>query len=283
MSLAQSAGLKSAHLGRALGEPSASERKEPEPVAGYVDLKGVRTWYEERGEGDPLVLMHGGFTDSRSFDGNLACLADRFRVLLPERRGHGHTPDVEGPITLDLMAQDTVAFLEEIAGGPARLAGYSAGATVALLVALRRPDLVERLVLISGVFQRGGWILAPSTEGDLPQQIVEAYGEVSPDGVEHLEVVRGKIADSAAVEPALSVADLWDVACRTLVMGGDDDLVTLEHTIALYRALPSAELAVVPGTSHTLLLEKPELCTRLIADFLTAGPVPTMVPIRRAS
>src|SRR4051794_35015115 len=115
-------------------------------MVAHVDLNGVRTWYDERGEGEPLVLLHGGLTDSRDFTGNLDALAERFRVLLPERRGHGHTPDVPGPITAELMARDTVAFLEQVVGGAAYLVGYSAGATVALWTAARRPDLVRRLV-----------------------------------------------------------------------------------------------------------------------------------------
>ncbi|MEV4065685.1 alpha/beta fold hydrolase, partial [Nonomuraea dietziae] len=127
-------------------------------MADYVDVNGVRTWYDERGEGDPLVLLHGGLTDSRDFTGNLDALADRFRLLLPERRGHGHTADVEGPITIGVMAQDTIAFLDKTVDGPVRLAGYSAGAIVALWVAVRRPDLVERLVLVSGGFHPDGMI-----------------------------------------------------------------------------------------------------------------------------
>jgi pimeloyl-ACP methyl ester carboxylesterase len=73
-------------------------------VADYVDVNGVRTWYEERGEGESIVLLHGGFSDSRDFAGNLDGLADRFRVYLPERRGHGHTPDADGPITYALLS-----------------------------------------------------------------------------------------------------------------------------------------------------------------------------------
>ena len=91
-------------------------------------------WYDERGEGDPLVLLHGGLTDCRDFTGNLDTLASRFRLLLPERRGHGHTADVAGPITLAVMAQDTIAFLDKLVGEPVRLVGYSAGAAVALRV-----------------------------------------------------------------------------------------------------------------------------------------------------
>jgi len=83
-------------------------------------------------------------------------------------------------------------------------------------------------------------------------------------------------------EPTLTVADLRHVTCRTLVMVGDDDEVTLEHASLFYRALPQGELAIVPGTSHGLLVEKPELSNRIILDFLTKDPVRTFAPIRRA-
>jgi pimeloyl-ACP methyl ester carboxylesterase len=252
-------------------------------VADYVRLNGVPTWYDDRGEGDPLVLLHGGFSDSRDFAGNLDRLADRFRLFMPERRGHGHTPDADGPITHDLMADDTIAFLEDIVGGPAHVAGYSDGATLATLIALRRPDLVRRLVLISGGFHPSGWIFLPDANAEMPPQIVEAYGEVSPDGVEHLPVVAGKLARAAAEDPGLEASELAGISSRTLVLAADDDLVHLEHTIALYRGIRDSELAVVPGTSHPLLMEKPELCLTLVTDFLTTDPVPTLVPIRRAS
>jgi pimeloyl-ACP methyl ester carboxylesterase len=97
----------------------------------------MRTWYEEHGEGEALVLLHPGGADARAWGPALGPLAERFHVYTPERRGQGRTADVEGPISYELMAADTVAFLEEVVGGPAHLVGYSAGAVVAPLVALR--------------------------------------------------------------------------------------------------------------------------------------------------
>jgi pimeloyl-ACP methyl ester carboxylesterase len=96
-------------------------------------------------------------------------------------------------------------------------------------------------------------------------------------------VVSAKLARVNWEEPTLTASDLNGITSRTLVMLGDDDEVTLEHAIALYRGLPDAELAVVPGTSHGLLHEKPALCNTIIVDFLTTDPVPTIAPVRRAS
>ncbi len=248
----------------------------------YVDIDGVHTFYERTGTGAPLVLLHPGLVDSRAFTPNVAALSEHFETFMPERRGHGRTPDVEGPITFDLMAKDTIGFLEHVVGRAAPLVGCSDGAIVALLVALRRPDLVERLVFVAGVFHHEGWlpeVIDPKNEP--PQFLADSYAEVSPDGAAHFPIVADKLARMHVVEPTLATADLAGIRCRTLVMLGDDDEVTLEHAVSLYRALPTAELAVVPGTSHGLLVEKPAICNRLVLDFLARDPTPTFAPIRR--
>ncbi|MGH2963126.1 MAG: alpha/beta fold hydrolase [Solirubrobacterales bacterium] len=253
-------------------------------MAGYEELGAVRTWYDEHGEGEPLALLHPGGADARAWAPNIDALAAHFHVFTPERRGHGRTPDVEGPITYELMAADTIAFLEEVVGGPAHLVGCSAGASVALHVALRRPDLTRRLVLIAGVFHRDGWFPAAiDPDASPPDVLAEGYAELSPDGPDHFPVVHAKLARMNWEEPTITASELSGVKKRTLVMVGDDDEVTLEHAIAMYRGVPDAELAVVPGASHGLLHEKPSLCNTILVDFLTTDPVPTIAPVRRTA
>jgi pimeloyl-ACP methyl ester carboxylesterase len=254
-------------------------------MANRVMLGDVDTWYDEAGSGDPLVLLHpgGAGVDARAFGPNLGPLAAHFRAYTPERRAHGRTPDVAGPITYEAMAQDTIAFLEAVVGGRAHLVGYSDGAVVALYVALRRPDLVDRLVLVAGVFHFNGWladVLEAATEP--PPFLERLYGELSPDGPEHYPLVVEKMAAMHTTGPTLTTDDLGGVRSRTLVMVSDDDEMPLEHTAAMYRAIPDAELMVVPGTSHGLLVEKPELCNDVIVQFLATDPVRLMAPIRRA-
>ena len=156
------------------------------------------------------MLLHGGLVDARWFEPNLAPLAERFHVYTPERRGHGHTADVEGPITYQVMADDTIAFLDAVLGGPADLVGHSDGAFVAMLVAIQRPDLVNRLVMISGGFDKSGEA-APDMEFDVDQVVQflgTAYGEVSPDGEAHFPVVVAKIGELMKNEPHIDVAEL---------------------------------------------------------------------------
>ena len=252
-----------------------------------VTVGGQPTWYGEYGVGDPMVYLHGGFSSSREFEPAREAYAERFHVFTPDRRGHGRTPDVPGPFTYEMFAADTVAFLDEVVGAPAHLVGYSDGAITALHVALARPDLVRRMVLISGQYHQSGLLPAffhgPDAVAELEASPLGAmYAETSPDGPEHFPVVAAKIVQNALTGPTLAAEQLAGVPARTLVMSGDDDAVSLEHTIEMYRSLPRAELAVVPGTSHVLFMEKPALVTQLALDFLTADPVPTIMPIRRA-
>ncbi|CAM5694342.1 putative aminoacrylate hydrolase RutD [Streptomyces afghaniensis 772] len=253
----------------------------------YVELPGVRTWYETDGAGDPLLLLHGGLCTNETWQAQRADFAANFRVLLPERRGHGHTPDVDGPLSYQDMADDTVAFIEEVVGGPAHLVGWSDGGVIALLVAIARPDLVRKVVAIGANFlpspQSGA---APEMLDQMaPDDLTmfrEAYEAVSPDGAAHWPVVVGKLAAMFRTEPTIRTEDLARITAPTLVLVGDDDLITLEHTIALYRAIPGSQLAVVPGTSHALLMEKPGEVNRIILDFLAKEPILTMLPIRRS-
>ncbi|MDQ0408352.1 alpha/beta hydrolase [Streptomyces sp. NBC_01723] len=257
----------------------------------YADLPGVRTWYESEGTGDPLVLLHGGFCTNDTWGAQRADLAAAYRVLLPERRAHGHTPDVDGPLTYQDMADDTVAFLETVVAAPAHLVGWSDGAVVALLVALARPDLVRRVVLIGANFRPGGECfvepgMLDAMTPDSPDMAFfrEMYEPVSPDGADHWPVVAVKMIDMWRTQPTLTERELGRITAPTLVVTGDDDLMTLEHTTALYRALPDARLAVLPGASHLVPLEKPALVNGLVLDHLgQEAAVETMMPVRRRS
>jgi pimeloyl-ACP methyl ester carboxylesterase len=252
-------------------------------MSAIADINTVRTWYDETGDGDALVLFHPGGVDSRSLHPNPQdALAAHFRVFTPERRGHGHTADVDGPYTFELLADDAIGFIERIVQGPAHLVGISDGAIVALLVAHRRPDLAKRLAVIAGPAHFEGWIPeAIDPTNTPPQFMADMYAEFSPDGADHFPIVVAKLTDMHLVGPSLTSNDLGQIASRTLVMIGDDDEVTLEHAISMYRSIPDAELAVIPGTSHGLHVEKPELCNSILVEFLTTDPVATMAPIRR--
>ncbi len=256
-------------------------------MAGYAELSGGRVWYDERGQGEPLVLVHGGAVDSRFFDQMIGGLAERFRVITTDLWGHGRTPDREGPFSLESFANDIAELIERVVGGPAHVLGHSIGGATVLALAIRRPDLVRKLVVVSAGFKHEAEM---GMEGMDTDQMVagtvaflgSSYGQVSPDGEDHFAVVVRKEFALSAQEPAYSVEQVGQVKNRTLLMAADDDIVTLDHQLEFYRALPNCELAVVPGTSHFLLQEKPALCNTIILDFLVNDPVATVAPMRRA-
>jgi pimeloyl-ACP methyl ester carboxylesterase len=245
----------------------------------YVDTGRVHTYYEVNGSGDPLILLHGGMCTAETFDGQTPALAENFRVYLPERRAHGRTADVPGPITYDIMAQDTVAFIEAVDIERAHLVGWSDGALVGLLVALWRPELVGKLVLMAqGVNWEGVrpelTTVGGSTKEMVPLQLRQAYEALSPDGPDHLDAVLDKLLALWNTDPAFPLGDLERVAVPTLVLAADDDVfLSIEHAAAMQRALPDSQLAVVPGTSHAVPWEKPELVNRLVLDFLAEDQV----------
>jgi pimeloyl-ACP methyl ester carboxylesterase len=143
------------------------------------------------------------------------------------------------------------------------------------------------MVQISGGFRTDAEIKTDMSIDDMVKGTVEflgaKYGEVSPDGEAHFPVVVRKDFELSAREPNLSTEVLGTLGTRTLVMAADDDITALEHMLELYRALPNSELAIVPGTSHFLLQEKPALCNAILIDFLRNDPVSTVAPIRRAA
>jgi len=245
----------------------------------YVMAGNVRTYYEEHGEGEPLLLMHGGACTIEIFSELTPELANRYKVILPERRGHGRTADIEGPISYDLMAQDTIAFMEAAGITSAHLVGYSDGAVVGILVAMARPDLVKKLVSISGNFDVNGLTkealaflqsATPETFEHAPTlaKLVEMYKQTTPDGSEHWSIVFEKLKRMMLEEPKIPPQNLSRITAPTLIMAGDRDMITLEHTIELFRAIPKAQLCIVPGSSHGLVLEKPRLVAQAILDFL---------------
>ena len=241
--------------------------------AGYVEVAGLPTWHEVRGEGPAVVLLHGGFSGAAAWSAQAPALTGAgFRVYVPERRGHAHTPDVDAPLTYEVMAEDTVAYLEAVVGGPAHLVGWSDGAVVALLVAQRRPDLVARMVLIGQYYNSSGRVPGSDLDRWLRSEeakdlLRQGYDPVSPDGPGHFPVVYAKTLAMIDSEPELDLATLGAVRAPTLVLQGDRDEVTLDHGAAVAAALGNARLAVLPAT-HALPLELPGVVNALLMAFL---------------
>jgi len=253
----------------------------------HISLNGHPTWtyVSKRKKKPSLVLLHGGMSSSGSLLRNLAPLFDKnYRVAAFDRRGHGRTADTDAPFHYEEMADETIAFLEHL-GGKHYVVGHSDGGNVALIVAMRRPDLLKRVVLVGANYHFDGMRPMPMfhLEGEQFEEWATKYGELSPSGKEHARDVITKTLHMFDTEPAFSVEDLKKISVPLLVMAGDDDLMELSHTTSMFEAIPGAQLAIVPGTSHAVLKEKTKLSSKLIRNFFEdEHPPVTYQPSRRA-
>lgn len=261
------------------------------PVASYhgpmatVQLNGHPTWVKiSKKKAPTLVLLHGGMSSSESLLRTIGpTLSEHFRVAAFDRRGHGRTADSPAAFHYDSMAAETIAFLEYL-GKPAHLVGHSDGAIVALLVAMRRPELVKRVVAVGANYHFSA--LVPAQEFPLEGPDFDAwarwYAERSPDGLDHARTVVEKTLTLFATEPTLTTSDLASIDVPVLIMASDDEPIELSHTCSLYESIPAAQLCILPGTSHSLLKEQTKISVRIIRHFLESPwPPVTEDPVRR--
>jgi pimeloyl-ACP methyl ester carboxylesterase len=241
-----------------------------------LELAGIPTHVQERGEGPTVYYLHGA-TEWIGYSATFTdLLASRYRLIEAERRGHGRTPDVPGPLTYAAMTADTIALLEHYGGGPAHVVGFSDGAIVALLLAMERPDLVARIVAIGANARVDGLTgptlcdLAEATPENWPVEYYDAYARLSPDGAEHWPVVLDKVLEMLQREPNLTTDDLARISAPTLLVGGDRDVVRLEHFVEMHRAIAGSQLGIVPGAGHELTVDEPERLFDLTTRFLEA-------------
>jgi pimeloyl-ACP methyl ester carboxylesterase len=181
------------------------------------------------------------------------------------------------------MSAYTVDFIEALKLGATSLVGWSDGAIIALLVAISRPDLVKRLVCVSGLFNTSSqspedlnWIrsLTPESFRKSMAALVRRYDEVSPDGPAYFPVVFEKTKKLWLNEPNIAKQELAKISAPTMVMAADRDAIPIEHTLELFRSIKGAQLCIVPGSTHFLLSEKPDMVNRVIRDFLIAKEKP---------
>ena len=252
-------------------------------TAAYLRIRNSRVYYETSGGGEPLLLLHGGFGTVEDFASQTPALAKHFRVVAFERPGHGHTADTSEPFSFDIMSTNTVDFIEALKLGAMNLVGWSDGAIIALLVAISRPDLVKRLVCVSGLFNANSqspedlnWIrsLTPESFRKNMAALVRRYDEISPDGPAHFPVVFEKTKRLWLNEPNIAKEDLAKIRAPTMVMAGDRDAIPIEHTMELFKSIKGAQLCIIPGTTHFLMTQKPDMVNGAILEFLAMEKKP---------
>jgi pimeloyl-ACP methyl ester carboxylesterase len=268
-----------------------------EPRGGYASVNGLSMYYEVRGTGRPLVLLHGAYMTIEAMGEIVPSLAETRQVIAVELQGHGHTADIDRPITYEGMADDVAALLRHLEIEEADVFGYSMGGGVALQVDIRHPEVVRKLVVASASYTSDGMhpellemipTITPEVFAGSP--IEEAYLRIAPNPDDFPNLVaKLKRLD---MEPfAWAPEDIRGVAAPTLIVVGDSDAIRLEHVVELFRllgggvmgdlaGLPRSQLAVLPGTAHFVppgsgLLDRADWLLSMIDGFLDAPMLET--------
>jgi pimeloyl-ACP methyl ester carboxylesterase len=254
--------------------------------SGHAPVNGIRMYYEVHGRADgvPLVLLHGGgSTIEVTFSRVLPIFADSRRVIAVEEQGHGRTTDRQAPVTFESSADDVAALLRFLRVDRADVLGFSNGASIALQIAVRHPELVRRLVFASAMTRRDGahpqlWeFMKQASFSNMPQALKDAFLRVNQD-VRQLETMHDKDAARMLAFEDLPDALVGSVRAPTLIVLGDRDIVKPEHAVELTRLITGARLLIVPGGHGDYLGEAvttepghtrdPGLVARLIEEFL---------------
>jgi pimeloyl-ACP methyl ester carboxylesterase len=255
---------------------------------GKVPVGGAEIYYEIHGDGPPLVLLHGGVDPSQTFGAPLAAMAKTHKVIAIHMRGHGFSTDSDAPWSAELMADDVAAVLQHLGIGKAGFMGYSLGAAVALQVAIRHPELVEKLVSVSVAHRtnddypevREAFRQLPANAAAYGQQLADSpLGELYPDV--DWEAVFRKSGEMNEPESDWTEG-IKTIKAPMLLVFADADSIRPEHMVEFWKLLgggqrdagfdgsqrPASQFAILPGTTHYDLIASP-LLTEVATAFLT--------------
>ena len=276
------------HRGRSTITNSPDARE----AGNYVSVNGLEMYYEIHGTGQPLVLLHGAFSAiGTSFGNVLPELAESRQVIAFEMQAHGRTADVANrPLSMEQMADDTTAALQQLGIAEADFFGFSMGGGIALRVAIRRQEVVRKLVLASVTYNESG--VHPGLMDGLAEMKPEMmhgspwheeYLRIAPHPEEFATLFAKKTRMDREIQdlPAEAIEAL---DAPTLLIIGDSDIVRPEHAVEMFRllgggvmgdltGLPNSQLVILPGTTHATLVERGDWLASMIGEFLDA-PMP---------
>ncbi|CAN5363445.1 alpha/beta fold hydrolase [soil metagenome] len=257
------------------GSPPSRASAAPDPVAAKIPYgannaasgtfihDGVTLYYETYGSGEPLLLVHG----NGGSIGWLAAQIDFFkthrRVIVMDSRDQGRSSDSTGALTYEKMTDDLAALLDHLNTGPVDVVGWSDGGIEALLMGIRHPDKVKKLVAMAANLNPK--TLYPEMD-KLVRDMIASAPTAAKMTVEQRRETR--VTTIMLTEPNIDLAMLNKVTAPTLILSGDHDLVRLDHTIAIYEALPNAELAVLPNSTHMAPYDNPQMFNATVERFL---------------
>jgi pimeloyl-ACP methyl ester carboxylesterase len=224
-----------------------------ETVSGYANVNGLKMYYEIHGTGTPLVLIHGGgSTIQTTFGRILSSLAKTHSVIAVEMQAHGHTGDIDRPLSFEQDADDIAVFLKQLKIDKADIFGFSNGASTTLQFAIRHPELTNKIIVASTFYKKSGapdWLWEmmskPTFEG-MPQEYKDAFLKINPDTNALRRMYERDVARMQ------SFSDFPDeqmklIKAPALIIIGDKDIVTAEHAEEMHRVLSNSRLAILTG------------------------------------
>jgi pimeloyl-ACP methyl ester carboxylesterase len=250
----------------------------------YVEVNGLKLYYEIHGSGKPLVLLHGGGSTIESTFGRvLPELAKTHQVIAVEMQAHGRTQDIDRPLSFEQDADDVAALLKTLHVAKADLMGFSNGGTTCLQIAIRHPEIVNKLVLASALFKREGMQpgffegMKQVTLDNMPQPLIDAYLKVNPANTKGLKAMFDRDVARMLNFKDINYDDVHAIQAPSLVINGDAEVVSVEHALELSRTLQHAKLAILPSghgdyigeiCTVTTQSKLPVLVVTMINEFL---------------
>lgn len=235
-------------------------------ASGTFTHDGVTFYYETYGAGEPLLMVHGNGASISSLGKQIDHFKATYKVIAMDSREQGKSGGGDKPVTYEVMTHDLAALMDHLKTGPADVVGWSDGGIEALLLGIRHPDKVKKLVAMAANLNPSLDAIYPETDGMVKMIAGTLTPEVlaTPEGAK-----QAKMVNLMANHPNIDPKALAAITAPTLILSGDQDLIRLEHTVAIFNALPNAELAVFPGSTHAVPLDDPEAFNATIERFLT--------------
>ena len=220
---------------------------------GYSEVNGIKMYYEIYGKGKPLVLIHGGgSTIQTTFGRVIPMLAKKYQVIAMDLQAHGRTSDRDAPESFEQDADDVAALLKNLNVFKADFWGFSNGGTTTVQIAIRYPEMVNKIILGSALCKRDGipaqfWdFMKQATLANMPQELKEGYLSVSPDP-KGLQNMHDKDVERMQNFKDIPDKQIESIKAPTLIIIGDRDIITPEHAIEMHRQIANSALAIIPG------------------------------------
>ncbi|MES2827464.1 MAG: alpha/beta hydrolase [Bacteroidota bacterium] len=229
-----------------------SLRAQSPQKSGYAPVNGIKMYYQVYGEGDPLVLIHGGGSNfDITFGRVLPMLAKHRKVIAVELQAHGRTNDRDMALSFEQDADDVASLLSYLKIDKADFFGFSNGGTTTLQIAIRHPKIVDKIVLGSPLSKRNGvpnqfWdFMKQASLDNMPQLLKDAYVKVAPDGLQNMHDKDAKRMQNFKDIPD---AQIQEITAKAFIIIGDKDVILPEHALEMHRLLAGSQLAIIPGT-----------------------------------